>query len=59
MPTNSQSTGNNDRKKGPGKAQRIGISLPEFFKMFPDDEAARIWFEEVSGRKETVLSTLQ
>ena len=47
MPTNSQSTGNNDRKKGPGKAQRIGISLPEFFKMFPDDEAARIWFEEV------------
>ena len=48
------------RKKGPGKAQRIGISLPEFFKMFPDDEAARIWFEEVflAGRK-PFLSTLQ
>ena len=43
MPTESH----NVRKKGPGKAHRIGISLPEFFRMFPDDEAARLWFEEV------------
>ena len=32
-------------QKAPGKAYRTGISLPELFKMFPDDEAARAWFE--------------
>ncbi len=30
---------------GPGKHQRNGISLPDLFKMFPDDDAARTWFE--------------
>ena len=32
-------------QKAPGKALRTGIPLPEGFKMFPDDEAARIWFK--------------
>lgn len=29
----------------PGKAYRQGISLPEFARMFPDEAAARHWFE--------------
>ena len=32
--------------KGPGKCLRKGISLPELFEMFPDDEAAKKWFTE-------------
>ena len=31
--------------KAPGKADRNGISLQEFFKRWPDDEAAEEWFE--------------
>ena len=31
--------------KGPGKAYRDGVSLVKLMKMFPDDEAARSWFE--------------
>ena len=30
--------------KGPGKHYRKGISISEFFKMFPDDKAAEDWF---------------
>ena len=30
--------------KAPGKHYRKGISTREFFKMFPDDEAAEAWF---------------
>ena len=30
----------------PGKSHRIGISLIELFDMFPDEDAARKWFEE-------------
>ncbi|MXY85712.1 MAG: IS1595 family transposase [Chloroflexi bacterium] len=29
----------------PGQSQRHGISLRDLFRMFPDDEAARQWFE--------------
>ena len=29
----------------PGKSDRVGISLVKLMKMFPDDEAARKWFE--------------
>ena len=32
--------------KAPGRADRIGISLPEFFRRFPDDAAAEEWFEK-------------
>ena len=32
--------------KGPGKANREGISLTKLIRMFPDDDAARIWFEK-------------
>ena len=32
-------------QKAPGKAEREGISLIELFRMFPDDDAARKWFE--------------
>ena len=32
--------------KAPGRADRIGISLMEFFKRWPDDEAAEAWFEQ-------------
>ncbi len=31
---------------GPGKSDRQGITLTQLFKMFPDDETARRWFEE-------------
>lgn len=31
--------------KAPGKSDRKGISLTKLFKMFPDDDAARQWFE--------------
>lgn len=31
---------------GPGKAFRKGISLPELFRMFPDDDTAQAWLEE-------------
>lgn len=33
-------------QKAPGKAYRAGVSLPDLFRMFPDDEAARLWFEK-------------
>ncbi len=31
--------------KAPGKAYRNGITLMELADMFPDEEAARKWFE--------------
>ena len=33
-------------KKGPGRADREGITLAELFRMFPDDAAAERWYEE-------------
>ena len=33
-------------KKGPGRAYREGLTVIELFKMFPDDEAAEVWFIE-------------
>ncbi len=33
------------KHKGPGKADREGISLKKLMRMFPDDNAARKWFE--------------
>ena len=32
-------------RSGPGKSFRKGLTLAELFQMFPDDEAARKWFE--------------
>ena len=32
-------------QKAPGKSHREGISLPKLMRMFPDDDAAREWFE--------------
>ena len=32
--------------KAPGKSDRDGISLNRLFKMFPNDEEARVWFEK-------------
>ena len=32
--------------KGPGKANREGISLTKLIRMFPDDDSARAWFEK-------------
>ena len=32
-------------RSGPGKSLRKGLTLAELFQMFPDDEAARKWFE--------------
>ena len=32
-------------QNAPGKAHRKGISLKQLFRMFPDDDAARRWFE--------------
>ncbi|MXX91152.1 MAG: IS1595 family transposase [Boseongicola sp. SB0675_bin_26] len=33
-------------KKGPGKSHRDGISITKLIRMFPNDEAARKWFED-------------
>ena len=33
-------------KAAPGQAQREGISLPDLFKLFPDDATAERWFAE-------------
>ena len=33
------------RQPGPGRAHRRGITLPNLFEVFPDDEAARHWLE--------------
>ena len=33
-------------RQGPGKAHRAGITLAQLFEMFPDEESARLWFEE-------------
>ena len=33
-------------KKGPGRAEREGISIVELFQQFPDNEAAERWFEQ-------------
>ena len=30
----------------PGKSDRNGITMVQLFDMFPDDEAARVWFEQ-------------
>ena len=32
-------------KKAPGKSHREGISLKKLMRMFPDDDAARVWIE--------------
>ena len=32
-------------KSGPGKSYRAGVSLIQLTKLFPDEEAARLWFE--------------
>ena len=34
------------KHRGPGKANREGISLTKLMRMFPDDERARAWFEK-------------
>lgn len=35
------------KKKAPGKAHRTGINLFELQQMFPDENAARKWFEDI------------
>ncbi|MXX20081.1 MAG: IS1595 family transposase [Dehalococcoidia bacterium] len=54
------------RKKGPGRAHRDGLSAKQFRDMFPDDEAAELFFEKQRwpegrfcpdcGSKNTVLA---
>ena len=34
-------------QRAPGRSERIGITLPELFRMFPDDETAEAWFIKV------------
>ena len=34
-------------QKAPGRSDREGISLIELFDMFPDEDAARVWFETI------------
>ncbi len=34
------------RQLAPGRADRQGLTLPQLFKMFPDDTAAEQWFEQ-------------
>ena len=35
----------NEMQKGPGKADRDGISVMELAEMFPDEASAMKWFE--------------
>ncbi len=35
-----------NKKHGPGKSSRKGISLVELFQLFPDEETAEKWFEK-------------
>ena len=35
------------RHKSPGKSDRVGISLVDFFEMFPDEESATKWVEDI------------
>ena len=54
------------KKKGPGRAHRNGLTIQQFTKMFPDDEAAELFFEKQRwpegrfcpdcGSKNTVLA---
>ena len=37
--------------KAPGRAERNGISLAEFFRLFPDDLAAEAWASSIGGCK--------
>ena len=39
------------KQPGPGRAYRKGMTLPELFKMFPDDAAAERWFTETRWPK--------
>lgn len=34
------------KRKAPGKSYREGITLARLFRMFPDDQAAEVWFEQ-------------
>ena len=43
--------------KAPGKYHRKGLSLVEVVDMFPDDDAARAWFEEVRWDGEPACPT--
>ena len=36
-----------DQRKGPGRADREGLSVVELFDMFPDEASARTWFERI------------
>ena len=45
--------------KAPGKAHREGISLIELAEMFPDEEAAREWFENAGMAQRAALSALR
>ena len=36
--------------KAPGKRYRQGMTLPQLFKMFPDDRTAAAWVESMAGR---------
>lgn len=35
------------KRKAPGRAHRQGITLAQLFEMFPDETAARKWFESI------------
>lgn len=35
------------KKKAPGKSHRKGLSLTELFEKFPNEQAARIWLEDI------------
>ena len=37
----------NTRKRGPGKSYRIGLTVEQLFDLFPNEDAAREWFENV------------
>ena len=39
--------GKRKKHKGPGRADRTGISLLELYDLFPTEDAARQWFEDV------------
>ena len=44
--------------KGPGKNNRIGITLKQLFELFPTEEAAEAWFAKLLWNDEPFLPSL-
>lgn len=44
-------TASKSGRGGPGRSERRGISLSEILELFPDEDAARLWFERIRWKE--------